>query len=102
MWRQDDRRSGSSYTRCTSGFAAPPRGQRAREIPPYAQGELCDIPLSAYEISGLYDPLAHSPHGRLSAIRHAHFPQDMLDMLLDRFIADAQRLGDFLIRQAER
>jgi len=49
---------------------------------------------------GLYQFLAHRPHGCLGTIGHADLSQDVLDVFLDRLVADVQRLGDFLVGQA--
>lgn len=46
-------------------------------------------------------PTPNGPDGRLCAIGDADLAEDILDMLLDGFDADAQRAADFLIAQAQ-
>lgn len=43
--------------------------------------------------------LADGPDRRLRAVGDADFPQDVLDVLLDRLVTDVQRLGDLLVGQ---
>ena len=45
---------------------------------------------------------ANRPHRSLRSISYADLPQDVLHVLFDRLIADAQGLRDLLVRQAER
>ena len=46
--------------------------------------------------------LAHRPHGRLGTIGDAHLSQNMLHVFLHCLVADAERLGDLFVREAER
>ena len=45
---------------------------------------------------------AHGPHRRLRAVGNADLSQNVLHVFFHRFVADAKRLGDFLVRQSER
>lgn len=44
---------------------------------------------------------AHCPDGGLRTIGDSDFAQDVLHVLFDRLIADAERLGDFFVREAK-
>ncbi len=46
----------------------------------------------------LVETIAHRPHGCLSPVGHAQFAKHMLDMLLDRFVADVKGLGNLFVR----
>ena len=41
--------------------------------------------------------LTNGPHSGLGAVANADLSQDVLDVLFDRFVADAQHLGDFFV-----
>ena len=45
--------------------------------------------------------LAYCPDGSLGSVGYADFPQDMLDVFLHRFVADAESSGNFLVRKSE-
>ena len=49
----------------------------------------------------LDQPVSHGPHRRLSPPGDAELFEDVVDVFLDRFDADVQRPGDFLVAQAE-
>jgi hypothetical protein len=44
---------------------------------------------------------SHGPDGGLRAIRDTDFSQNVLDVLFYRLVADAQRLRDFFVSEAE-
>ena len=46
--------------------------------------------------------LSYCPDGGLRAVRDADLAKDVLDVFFHRLVADSQRLGDFLVRQAKR
>jgi hypothetical protein len=92
--------AGKTLSRCPSGFsglgiaasrATKWRGQSARRR-------------NAEETSrpGLDQAFADGPHSGLRPVGDTDFAQDVLHVFLDGFVADVQRQGDFLVRQAER
>lgn len=50
----------------------------------------------------LEEVLPDRPNGGLGPVGHADLAQDVLNVLLDRLVADAQLLGDFFVGQPER
>jgi hypothetical protein len=74
-------------------------------------GQTCQSAFLGITKNGRQECLAHaaldevpadSPDGSLRAIRYADFAQNVLDVFLHSLVTDAQRLGDFFVREAER
>ena len=51
--------------------------------------------------SGSDQILSHGPYGGLRAVGDADLAENVLHVLFYGFVADAQRLGNFLVREAE-